>query len=123
VKTKKEAGQVTVKMIIPLVAYAGEPVSVRLDDGDTQPIARRILSELPASGGSGALWKFKSKADGIRQVQLKNLGAKHPGEFQLAVKAQRWFSAAAANDAAANTRITVTIGGQCFTHAATKKSD
>ncbi len=123
VKTKKDAGQLTAKMIVPLAAYGGEPVSIRLDDGDTQPIARRILSELPPSGKSGAFWKFQSKSGGIAQVQLKNLAPKHPGEFQLAVKAKGWFSAAAANDAAANTRLTVTIGGQCFTHLATKKTD
>jgi hypothetical protein len=57
-------------------------------------------------------------------VQLKALGANQPGMSQIAIKAKRWFGAAAANDTAANTRLTVTVGGaQCYTHAATKKTD
>jgi len=34
---------------------------------------------------------------------------------------KKWFSAASANQAAASTTLTVKIGGQCFTHAVTKK--
>ena len=43
----------------------------------------------------------------------KNKGV--PGELQLGVKAKKWFSATAANQDAAITRLTVTVGGQCFT--------
>ena len=41
-----------------------------------------------------------------------------PGQFKLTLKAKHFF--AAANDTAANTRLTVTVGGQCFAHAASK---
>jgi hypothetical protein len=41
----------------------------------------------------------------------------------LVVKAKHWFTAAAANDSAENTHLTVTIGAQCFTHVVTKKTD
>jgi hypothetical protein len=34
----------------------------------------------------------------------------------------KWFSAAAANQAAADTTLTVTIDGQCLSHVVTKKS-
>jgi hypothetical protein len=122
VKTKGEKGQLGAKMLIPLPGYADTPVTVRLDDGDSQPIAIRSLSALPAAGKSGKLWRFKSKS-GLTQVQLKNLDPKLPGTFQLLVKAKAWFAAAAADDSAANTRVTVTIGGQCFMHEATKKTD
>ena len=43
--------------------------------------------------------------------------------MQLSVKARRWFSADDANQPAASTTLTVTIGGQCFAHVVTKKSD
>jgi hypothetical protein len=109
-------------MLIPLAAYNGEQVNVRLDDGDTQPIAERTLRAVPASGSSGTQWKFKSKS-GLTQVQLKNVNAKLPGMFALQVQSKKWFSAADANDTAENTRVTVTIGNQCFMHAVTKKTD
>jgi len=124
VKTKNEGGQLGAKMLIPFAAYAGELVNVRLDDGDSQPIATRSLSALSPVGASGKLWRFKSKSKtGLQQVQLKNLDPKQPGVFQLVVKAKKWFGAAAADDSAANTHLTVTIGNQCFTHPATKKTD
>jgi hypothetical protein len=46
-------------------------------------------------------------------------------KLQIVAKSKRWFTAAAANDPTpANTRLTVTIGpAQCYTHAATKKTD
>ena len=37
--------------------------------------------------------------------------------------AKKWFTASAANEPATETTLTVTVGGQCFTHAATKKID
>jgi len=123
VKTKRESGQLNARMVIALASYAGEPVTVRLDDGNTQPIVRRSLSTIPLAPRSTVKWRFKAKPDGLKQVQLKSLAPKKPGLFQLIVKAKHWFTAGAANDTAANTRLTVTIGGQCFTHAATKKTD
>jgi hypothetical protein len=39
------------------------------------------------------------------------------------VKAKKWFSAGVANQATADTTLTVTIGGQCLSHVVTKKSD
>jgi hypothetical protein len=122
VKTKKDIGKLSAKMTIPLGSYANEPVTVRLDDGDTQPIAARALASLPPLS-SGTKWQFKAKADGLQKVLLKDLAPKSPGMFQLVVKSKHWFSAAAANDTAANTHLTVTIGGQCFTHEVTKKAD
>ena len=38
-------------------------------------------------------------------------------------EAKHWFSAAGANDTAANSRLTIEIGAQCFTHVGTKKTD
>jgi hypothetical protein len=39
------------------------------------------------------------------------------------VKTKRWFTAAQANLPATATRLTLTVGTQCFTHVATKKTD
>ena len=60
---------------------------------------------------------------GGQKVQLKDLGASHPGMLRLVVNAKRWFTAAAADESGENTQLTVTIGGQCFTHAVRKKTD
>ncbi len=124
VNTKKGIGKLTAKMLIPLGPYTGDPIVVRLDDGDSAPIAARSLATLPPLGASGAQWQFKAKVDGLQQVQLKSLETKMPGMSQITVKAKRWFTAAAANDTAANTRLTITVGGvQCYTHVVTKKTD
>ncbi len=125
VKTKKESGQLKVKMVVPLVADPGpsDVVTVRLDDGDTQPIAQRTLLPLPPAGKSGKLWRFQDKVGSLRRVQVKSLAPKQPGMYQLVIQTKGWFTAAAADDTAANTRVTVTVGGQCLTHAATKKTD
>jgi uncharacterized protein YidB (DUF937 family) len=39
------------------------------------------------------------------------------------VKAKKWLSTGAANQAADATTLTVTIGGQCLSHVVTKKSE
>jgi hypothetical protein len=123
VKTKREIGKLTAKMVIGLGSYGGEPVTVRLDDGNSQPIALRSLFTLPPRGSSGARWQFKAKGDGLRLVKLKDFGSRHPGMFQIVVKAKHWFTSGTANDTAMNTRLTVTIGSQCHTHDVTKKTD
>ena len=121
-KTKNEAGQLTAKMEIPLAAYAGEPVTVRLDDTDSAPIVERQLGAIPPKGKGGTQWEYKTKASGLQKLRLK--APKPPGTgFQLSVKAKGWLAAADANQPAAGTTLTVTIGGQCFSHVVTKKSD
>jgi hypothetical protein len=123
VTTKHDAGKLSAKMVIDLSAYMGEPVSVRLDDQDSPtPIARRVVGPLPAQGSSGKLWQFKATS-ALQKVKLRDLAPTLPGKFQIGVKAKRWFTAAAANETAANTTLTVTIGGQCFSHVVTKKTD
>lgn len=120
---KKDSGKLTVKMSIALAGYGSEPVTVRLDDDTSHPIAIETFTALPALGQSGTKWQFKAKADGVQKVYLKSLAPKQPGMFQLQVKTKHWFTAAAAEMPAADTGLTVTIGGQCFSHVATKKTD
>jgi len=78
------------------------------------------VGPLPPAGSSGRSWAFKTKASGVQQVKLKDVGG---GVFKVVVKAKGWFSAGAANDSATNTLLTVSFGPRCFDHAATKKSD
>jgi hypothetical protein len=120
VKTKKGAGQLNVRVLLALADYLGEPVSVRLEDGDATPIAQQSVGTLAPVGSSTTKWQFKTKALGLQKALLKR---KAPGLFQLDLKSKRWFTAAAANDIAANTQVTITIGTQCFTRAATRKID
>lgn len=119
-KTKGELGLLSARFAIPLSGYTNEPVTLRLDDGNSTPIVRRSLDPLPPLGASGRKWQFKSKGDGLRKVQLLRLS---PGQFKVAAKAKRWFAAAAADQPAAATELTLTIGTQCFRRAATRKID
>ena len=123
VKTRDEAGQLTAKFVVPLASYGGEPVTVRLDDslhvGD-DPVAQQALGALVPVGKSGTKWQFKSKTNGVQNVQVK---LKAPGSYQVVVKAKRWFPTAAAQDTADHTRQTVNLGTHCFTRAATLKID
>jgi hypothetical protein len=108
-----------------LGSYAGEPVTVSLADGDSPVIVREGLGALPPVGKAPfKKWLRKTKfKTGVTQVQLKKAGASQPGVFKLSVKAKRWFTAAAANQPAGSTDLTVTIGTQCFRIPVTKKSD
>jgi hypothetical protein len=93
----------------PARPYYGRPVVVRLDDGDSAADRACGASDAAAVSARRDQVAFKSKADGLQQVQLKSLEAKQPGMSQIVVKAKRWFSAAAANDPTpANTRLTIT---------------
>jgi len=95
---------------------------VRLDDTDSAPIVARNLGALPPQGKSGTKWEFRTKASGLQKVKLK--ARKAPATtMQLSLKAKHWFTAADANQPADGTTLTVTIGGQCFGHVVTKKSD
>ncbi|HLY37960.1 MAG TPA: hypothetical protein VKU61_07990, partial [Candidatus Binatia bacterium] len=114
-KALKEAGQLKVKALLPLSGYTGEPLTVRLDDTDSTPIVQQAIGGLT---GAGTKWQFKTKALGVQKVQLKR---KQVGLWQLSLKTKGWFTDAAANDTAANTRFTVNVGTQCFTHPATAK--
>ena len=123
VRTKKNAGVMNVRMSIPLGRYAGEPVSIRLADGDSDPIVLTNVGALPAKGKTGKTWTFTSKTDGVKRVSLVDDTKKHPGMFKIAVATKKWFTAAQANRPAAETVVTVTIGSQCFSHGVTKKTD
>ena len=123
VKTKNEAGQLTASAVIPLGTYVDEPVTIALVDGDSPLIVRESLAALPPVGKAPfKKWvrKIKAKA-GIVQVQLQK--TKVAGAFKLAVKAKRWFTAAAANQPAMSSDLTVTIGTQCFRVPVTLKKD
>jgi len=118
---RNEAGKLSARLTLPLSAYSEENVSVRLDDGDGT-IARMNLGGLLPLGHSGKTWQFKVKGNGFYKLKLQNLAPTHPNTFKLTAAAKKWFSSAAANQAAGSTNFTVTIGGQCFTHAVTRKS-
>ena len=123
VKTKREAGALNVRVVVPLGAYAGGAVAVRLDDSDSTPIVQQVVGALPAKGKSGKVWEYKVKTKGLQRVTLTSLSPRQPGMFRITVKASKWFTASAANQSAADTRVTLTVGGQCFTHVTTKKTD
>jgi len=121
VKTTNGAGLLSATMIVGLAGYAGEPVTVRLDDTDSSPIVTETIQTLPSRGIGGTTWLYKTLTDGLKKVLLKRLPGE-PGKFKLKVKAVRWFGAAA-DRPASETTLSVTIGGSCATHVATSKLD
>lgn len=123
VRTKKDAGVMNARMSIPLGRYAGEPVTIRLADGDSDPIVLTSVGALVARGKTGKMWGFTSKTDGVKRVSLVDDTKKHPGMFKIAIATKKWFTAAQANGPAADTAVTVTIGAQCFSRGVTKKMD
>jgi len=124
VTARNDVGRVNAKMTVKLPAgYSGESVTVSLSDSDTPTIASQALGALPPLGSSGTRWQFRTTATGVQKVALHKLGGKLPDSFKLSVKTRSWFSAAAANQSAPNTLLTVQIGNRCFTHAATRKVD
>ena len=111
------AGMLSAKLVLALPGgYVNEPLTVDLVD-TSGPLASQSLTLLPPVGRSSAKWQLKTKRDGLQKVLLKGIKSS-PGQFQLKLKAKHFF--AAANDSAANTRLTVTLGGRCFAHAASK---
>jgi len=120
--TRGGAGKLKVKMLIDLGGYAGEPVTVRLDDANSAPIVQRRLPSLAPRGTPPRKWIFKSKASGLTGVRLAPVPTA-PGTFRLSVKATRWFASAGADEDASVTDLTITIGSQCFAHVATRKKD
>jgi len=123
VKTKREAGVLNVRLVIPLGTYGGEAVTVRLDDTDSTPIVQQAVGALPAKGKTGKLWEYKVKPKGLQRVTLTDLRPRQPGMFRIAAKASKWFTASAANQSAADTRLTLSVGDQCFSHVVKKKAD
>jgi hypothetical protein len=85
-------------------------------------VASASLGALPASGSSGRRWLYRATGDGVTKVLLRSLGSRAPGRFKVVARARRWFTAAAANQPAAATSFVLRVGGQCFSHPATRKS-
>src|SRR5262249_23598021 len=72
VVTRREAGKLVAKFVVPLASYTGEPVAVRLHDGDSL-IAKQAVGVLRPRGSSGARWQYKIRGDGLRKVALWDL--------------------------------------------------
>jgi hypothetical protein len=109
-------------MVLPLPGYTSEQITIRLSDTDTDPINETGIPGLAPKGKSGKKFEYKLKTKvGLQKVTLSL--TKNPGVYKIKVKARGWFSAAAANQLAADTQLRVQIGGSCFTHAVTRKVD
>ncbi len=90
-----------------------------MDDGDGL-IVKKGVGALTANRAR-TRFKYALRGTGLTKVVLKQLS--QPGKFLLKASAKKWFSAAAANQPAGNTTLTVTIGNQCFSHIVTKKTE
>lgn len=121
VTLKERRGLLTAKIVVDLGSYGGGPVAVKLSDTDTPVIAYASLDAVPPQGSSGKAWRHAARDGGLERVQIKTLAPRRPGKYLLKLKAKSWFTAAAANQPAANTTLTVTIGSRCVTATATKK--
>jgi len=121
VKTRREIGKLVLKTELPLPTFdAMTPVTIRLDDANSTPIVTGTLASVPASGNSGSKFLYKVRTDGLQKVLIRR---KPSGAWLFSARAKHWFTAAAADDEASDTLLTVNVGTQCFTHAATLKVD
>ena len=121
VKTRNEIGRLVVKAELPLSTFDdATPVTVRLADADSSPIARAQLASIPVRGTTGTKFLYRTTTDGLQKVLIKR---KPTGVWQIVLRSTRWFTAAAANGMADQTELDLAIGTQCFTHAATLKVD
>jgi Tol biopolymer transport system component len=114
---KHDAGKLTAKFTVPFQSYDGFPITLTLVDNDGTIASQQI--GLAAKGHSGKLWQFKIKGVGVFKVQIKEVT---PGTFAVKIKAKQWFTAAQANQSAANTQLLISGPGQCFSHIVTKKA-
>lgn len=115
IKAKKDAGVLKAKETLPIATYAGEPVTVSLEDGGGS-IASQAVGALTAKKNK---FLFKSGADGVRSVLFSSKG----GGTVAKVAAKKFFTAAGADEPAASTRLVIQVGSQCFSHPVTKKVD
>lgn len=122
VRTRHGEGRLRATLSLELPNYDGEPVSVRLEDGDPTPIAAAQVSMLRLTP-SGHVWRFRSRGSGLQRILLKAPSPVRPGQFKLLVVARKWFTAAQADQPASATRLTITVGSRCFTHVVTRKLD
>jgi hypothetical protein len=101
---------------IPLGEYAGEPVSIRLEDPDGTIAARNVGRLVPRK--NGRIWTFKSATDGLLRVALHTFRRRAASRIRL--RAIHWFDADDVNRSAGETHLTVTIGDRCFTSPVTQ---
>ena len=123
VRTIRNVGRLALKLVIDLESYDGEPVSIRLDDSDSSPIATATIPTVPPVGSSGKRWLHVTSGDGVHKVLLVNLAPRQAGKFKLIVRARRWFEADDADKPQGETSVAVTIGGRCYGRIATLKVD
>lgn len=120
VVTRKDAGLLVVKLDVDLGSYDDQNVVVRLDDASGL-IVKKGLGTLRATSAARKRFKYRFKGDGVTTAVLSDLSPKQPGKFRVRVKAKHWLSAARAADTPVNTRVTIEIGAQCYTHIVTSK--
>ena len=124
--TKNDKGSLTASFSVPLASFSpSEPVTIRLEDGDSTPIVQQVVTLAPV-GRSGRIWQYKAPAKtlGLEKVKLIDRAPSRPGTFTVTVTAKRWFTAAAADEPAASTLFTLQLGTtRCFAHAVVSKVD
>lgn len=109
------------RMAFPLADYSGEAIALALEDGGSTALASVEIPGLTRVGHSLRRWRYLGgRGVPIRRAVLRDMGARHPGWFELRVISRGWF-AATATDAPTDTALTVTIGPQCARHAVIKK--
>jgi Tol biopolymer transport system component len=123
VVVRGSTGAFSTKLELNLSSYTGEAIAVKLTDGDPAIIAHSEPTVPAPKGAHPRVWSSTIRGNGLDRIVLRNLAPSQPGRFRLQLKAKRWFTAADANQPAASTVLTVTIGNRCFTHVVTRKRD
>jgi Tol biopolymer transport system component len=120
VDAKNDVGKLVAKLALPLSSYDDLPLTVSLVDSDGT-IASQAVGAVSPKGRSGKKWQYKvSTVAGVGKVQLAK-SASNPNALQVRIKAKGWFTSAAADQTASNTRLVLTLGSRCYSFTVTKK--
>jgi hypothetical protein len=113
--TRADGARLVARIVLPLDAYGGEPITLGLEDGHAAALTTVEVGALTPVGRPVRRWR----RGGGRNDPVRRALRSRPGSFEVEVIARGAFAAAAGtpDDAV----LTVTIGSQCTCQAVSRK--
>jgi hypothetical protein len=119
-KLKDSRGQLVITAKdVPITTYTQEPVSALASDSGGTIFSGTIPGASIIPKGTGFKYIAPSGSTGITRVTVKE-NRRAPGLFKITFKTKFAWTLGLANETIASTNVTLNVGGQCFTGAATK---
>ncbi|MFN8545343.1 MAG: hypothetical protein U0807_14200 [Candidatus Binatia bacterium] len=105
--------RLTARLVVPLTAYRGEPVAVRLDDAGGVPLASGGVARLRQEDHSGRHWAARGHGRGLREIRLTRLGRAAAQRWRVVVRARGWLGQTESR-LVTRGRLTISVGEACF---------